>query len=171
MQIEDRASGDRTGFVYNCDLFALFYNGSTLLQQVRIGFYQLDSANDYRGFSYTFPSAALSVPSGANRVYLHCENTLYIRTKVEGSPYGIFVFNSVANAAYFYNLAGVYKSRISPDGYALALNSTNYFHLKANSTKVLLSFMGDISSNSIAQKLLTMSIAASGLIVNVGGLS
>ena len=34
---------------------------------------------------------------------------------------------------------------------------------------MLLSFMGDIDSNSIAQKLLTMSIAASGLIVNSGG--
>lgn len=169
MQIEDRASGDRAGFVYNCDLFALFYNGSTLLQQVRIGFYQLDSANDYRGFSYTFPSAALSVPSGANRVYLHCENTLYIRTKVEGNPYGIFVFNSVANATYFYNSTGVYKSRMSPDGYAIARDSNNFWHIKSGSSKMLLSFMGDIDSNSIAQKLLTMSVAASGLIVNVGG--
>ena len=162
MQIKNREAGDRYGFVYKCAMLALFYNGTTFLSQVLIGNYSLDSPSDFRGFSNTFSSVTLSVPNGATRVYLHSENTLYVKTNIGSNPYGLFVFNSVASGAYFYNATGVYRSRISPDGYALARDSSNYFHLKANSTKVVLNYQGDIVSNSIQQKLISCIFEANG---------
>jgi len=147
LQINGRESGDRAGFVYKCDLFALFYNGTTFLSQVVIGQYSMDSNSDYRGISYTFPSVSLTVPNGASRVYLHSAHSLYVKTNIGSAPYGDLYINAVAASAIFYNATGVYKSRISPDGYALARDANNFFHLKADSTKVLLSFQGDIASS------------------------
>ena len=169
VSIDNRNSGDRTGFTYVCAMFALFYNGTTLVSRVLLGQYLLDQANDYGGINYSLPSATLAVPSGATRIYLHSEHTLYVRTNDDDSPSGELNFNAVASSAYFYNATGVYKSRISPDGYALARDSSNYFHVKADATKVTLNYQGDVISNSIQQKLISCVFEANGTPRAYGG--
>ena len=106
VSINNRNSGDRTGFIYVCAMFALFYNGTTLVSRVLLGKYMLDQANDYGDINYSLPSGTLAVPTGATRVYLHSEHTLYVRTNKDDSPSGVLKFNAVASSAYFYNATG-----------------------------------------------------------------
>ena len=54
------------------------------------------------------------------------------------------------------------KSGRTPDGYALARDTSNYFHVKANGTKVILNYQGDVISNSIQQKLISCIFEANG---------
>lgn len=150
-------------------LYARFYNGSTYLGQTFLG--QVGGMSETRTVyvEASVPSGSTSVPSTANRVYLYAQFSCQVEFNAASAPTGTLNFTALPSSAYFVNATGVYKSQISPDGYALARDSVNYFHVKAGVSKMLLSFMGDIDSNSIAQKLLTMYIAANGLIGNSGG--
>lgn len=151
-------------------MYAHFYTDTTYVGRSYMGHVGGISGTDRIYYlSGSIPGGTVAVPVGVNRVYLYAQMSCEVIANTYPYPTGTLNFTALASSAYFINATGVYKSVMSPDGYALARDVTNYFHLKADTNKLLLSFMGDINSNSIAQKLLTMSIAASGTIVNAGG--
>jgi hypothetical protein len=150
-------------------LYARFYNGSTYLGQTFMGQVGEMSVTRTIYINASIPAGSTSVLSSANRVYLYAQFSCQVDFNTPPAPTGTLNFTALASSAYFVNATGVYRSQISPDGYALARDSSNFFHVKAGLTKMMLSYMGDIDSNSIAQKILTMYIAANGLIGNSGG--
>lgn len=163
-------SGDlnRKGGLW-ASLSAHFYNGSTYLGRQFMG--TVGGMSDTRTYtlSGTIPAGSCAVPVNANRVFLSAQLWCSVEYNSQIAPTCTLSFTALAAAAYFSNATGVYKTQLAPDGIGSSRDSNNYFHVKAGVSKMMLSFMGDIDSNSIAQKLLTMSIAASGLIVNSGG--
>jgi len=161
MTIQNRDFEGYSGFVLKCSTFARFYNGTSFISDTLIAYSRIDRTGDFSTYSFLNGTKSIAVPSGATNVKLIAQFQLTILNNF-GEEYGALGFNGISSSAYFYNATGVYKSRISPDGYALARDSSNYFHLKANGTKVLLSFMGDISSNSIQQKLVSCIFEANG---------
>lgn len=153
-------------------LYAKFYNSSSVfLTSVYIGT-MADWTNTGSSITVSKLIAAkvINVPSGSAYVSLSMVidgDVFYAVGMTE--PTCTITSVSVGAGAYFINATAVYRTQLAPDGIGIALNAINFLHARTDSNKMLLSFMGDIDSNSIAQKLLTMSIAASGLIINVGG--
>lgn len=151
-------------------MYARFYQDSTYLTDTMMGSAYGSSATDSYSLSGNIPAGKTAVPSGANRVYLMAQiYAVDVFSTVMPGPTCTMSFTAKALATYFLNGTGSRKSQISPDGMAVSLDVNNFMHIKAGSSKMVLSYMGEIDSNSIAFKLLTMSVAASGLIVNVGG--
>lgn len=171
ISVNSRNAADlERGVGLTISLYARFQQDSTLLTETLLGTVSGSSSTDSYSLSASVAAGQAAVPGGANRVYL------VARYFASGNfnmafpiPTCTMSFTAKSLASYFTNGTGIRKTQISPDGIAVALDANNYLHVKAGTTKMLLSYMGDIESNSIAQKLLTMSIAASGLIVNVGG--
>ena len=159
---------DRKGGLW-ISLYAHFYNGSTYLGRQFMGTVGGMGATRTYNLSGSISAGQCSVPTNANRVYLYAQFACDVRYTTQTAPDCNLNFTALPSLAYFASSTGVYKTQVAPDGVAVARDASNYIHIKAGNNKMLLSFMGDIDSNSIAQKLLTMSIAASGLIVNSGG--
>lgn len=159
---------DRKGGLW-ISLYAHFYNGSTYLGRQFMGTVGGMGATRTYNLSGSISAGQCSVPTNANRVYLYAQFACDVRYITQTAPDCTLNFTALPSLAYFASSTGVYKTQVAPDGVAVARDASNYIHIKAGNNKMLLSFMGDIDSNSIAQKLLTMSIAASGLIVNSGG--
>lgn len=159
---------DRKGGLW-ISLYAHFYNGSTYLGRQLMGTVGGMGTTRTYNLSGSIPAGQCSVPTNANRVYLYAQFACDVRYITQTAPDCTLNFTALPSLAYFASSTGVYKTQVAPDGVAVARDANNYIHIKAGNNKMLLSFMGDIDSNSIAQKLLTMSIAASGLIVNSGG--
>lgn len=159
---------DRKGGLW-ISLYAHFYNGSTYLSRQFMGTVGGMGTTRTYNLSGSIPAGQCSVPTNANRVYLYAQFACDVRYITQTAPDCTLNFTALPSLAYFSSSTGVYKTQVAPDGVAVARDASNYIHIKAGNNKMLLSFMGDIDSNSIAQKLLTMSIAASGLIVNSGG--
>ncbi len=161
------------GCTLTVKIYAKFWNGTTLLQENLLGqLHDYSIIQDQTTVSGTIPTNVLSTPSGATRVTLKAEFIGSVSFKnIYNEPPCKLVFAATPSSptAIFSNATGALKSIIGIDGYAVVSGANDYFYLKAGSTKMQLSYMGDIQSNSISQKLLTMSVAASGLIVNVGG--
>ncbi len=159
---------DRKGGLW-ISLYAHFYNSSTYLGRQFMGTVGGMGTTRTYSLSGTVSAGQCSVPTNANRVYLYAQFACDVIYTTQTAPDCTLNFTALPSLAYFSSSTGVYKTQVAPDGIAVARDSNNYLHAKAGNNKMLLSFMGDIDSNSIAQKLLTMSVAANGIIVNVGG--
>ena len=144
-----------------CSAFARFYNGSTPISDSFIGDSRIDKSVDSGIYSFPFTSKTIAVPSGATNIKIVAKFQLTILNNW-GEEYGALGFNGISASAYFYNATGVYRSRISPDGYALARDANNFFHVKATTTNVTMRFQGDLISNSIPQKLVSCVFEANG---------
>ena len=171
ISVNSRNAADlERGVGLTISLYARFQKDSTLLTETLIGTVSGSSGTDSYSLSASVVAGVAAVPGGANRVYLVAR---YFASGNFNAAFPIptctISFTAKSLASYFTNGTGIRKTQISPDGIAVALDSNNFLHVKAGTTKMLLSYMGDIESNSIPQKLLTMSIASSGLIVNIGG--
>ena len=159
---------DRKGGLW-ISLYAHFYNGSTYLGRQFMGTVGGMGTTRTYNLSGSISAGQCSVPTNANRVYLYAQFACDVRYTTQTAPDCNLNFTALPSLAYFASSTGVYKTQVAPDGVAVARDASNYIHIKAGNNKMLLSFMGDIDSNSIAQKLLTMYIAANGLIGNSGG--
>lgn len=142
-------SGDlnRKGGLW-ASLSAHFYNGSTYLGRQFMG--TVGGMSDTRTYtlSGTIPAGSCAVPVNANRVFLSAQLWCSVEYNSQIAPTCTLNFTALAAAAYFSNATGVYKSTISPDGYALARDSSNYVHFKATSSEVLFSFKGRVNPGS-----------------------
>ncbi len=151
-------------------LYAKFYTDSTYVGQSYMGSVGGVSETDRIYYlSGSIPAGTVAVPVGVNRVYLYAQFACDVEYNSDVAPTCTLNFTALASSAYFINADGVYKSMMSPDGYALTRDATNYFHLKALTSKLMLKHRGDIESDSIQQVLLSTIVEANGTTRSVGG--
>lgn len=152
---------DRKGGLW-VSLYAHFYNGSTYLGRQFMG--TIGGMSDTRTYtlSGSVPAGSCAVPVNANRVFLYAQFSCSVEYNSQAAPTCTLNFTALASSAYFSNATGVYKSMISPDGYACACGVDDYIHIKAGTTKMTLNYQGDVISNSIPQKLVSCIFEANG---------
>lgn len=146
-------------------MYARFYQSTTFLTDVMMGIAYGSSATDSFTLSSSIPTGKAAVPNGANRVYLMVQiYAVDVFSTVMPGPTCTVSFTAKALGTYFLNGTGSRKSQISPDGFGLSLDTNNYFHVKAGTSKMLLNYKGNIESNSIQMNLLSLIVEANGTV-------
>jgi len=142
-----------TGCSMTISVYAVTTSGSTE-SEILMGTVSGSSQSDYLSFSGTIQAGSASISSSATSIKLRLKaNAVRIAELPNLTPSANVTTTALTARSLFSSTGGVKKSALHIDGYGVALNSTNYFHLKAG-TSMVLNFKGAVGNGSAIPGLL-----------------